>query len=428
MRMSGKLSLGAAILININIMLGSGIFINSVLLARQTEALSPLVYALVAILILPLIFAIAQLLQLHHDGGTFYHFGSLWHPYVGFLASWSYFIAKLASCALGIHICTTLLQQIIPMLQIIPTIPLDIAIILLFGLLNTLHLKLGGSIQMGFIVLKIVPIFFVFFTGLYLFNPVNFTQFNLWENIPATVPLVLFAFTGFEASCSLSRSIVDAEKNGPRATFISYGLVVTIVILYQTIMYGNLGQVLGTLPDFKWAFPALLDRMLPQQLYSQSMIAALLHIAIACSSLGAAYGIMFSNSWNLYTLAQHDHVTLKKFFLYTNKHAIPIFCILAEVILAIAYLLITQGQQVPLQQVSALGSSIAYILSVLSLLYVIYTTNQKKQFMPLLALMSCILLLSSFIASAIMNGVSLLLLVYLGLVVLGSGMYFWQKR
>lgn len=427
--MSNKLSLGAAILININIMLGSGIFINTVLLAKQTESFSPLVYALVALLILPLILAIVQLLKLHQDGGTFYHFGASMHPYAGFLSSWSYFIAKLAGCALGVHICISLLQEIIPILKAIPTIPFDIGVIALFALLNMLHMQMGGSIQMGFMGLKLVPIVFVFFTGLYLFNPANFlTPAIAWQGIPFSIPLVLYAFTGFEASCSLSKSIINSEKNGPKATLISYALVVAILMLYQTIFYGNLGSLLGILPDFKWAFPTLLAQLIPQNIYAQNMITSLLHIGIASSSLGAAYGIMFSNSWNLYTLAQHGHLNCNSLFLRLNKYAIPYMCIITEMLLAASYLILTQGSQVPLQQVSALGSCISYMVSSISLLYLTYKATQKIQALPVLSIMSCLILLSAFIVGIYSKGISWLLIVFILILAYGSYMFFNSKN
>ena len=58
---SHKLSLLSAILININIMLGSGIFINTVLLTKQAGSLGALVILLLRFLLLPLILAIGQL-------------------------------------------------------------------------------------------------------------------------------------------------------------------------------------------------------------------------------------------------------------------------------------------------------------------------------------------------------------------------------
>ena len=111
-----KLSLPTAILINVNIMMGGGIFINTVELAKRTGLLSGFMYPLIGLLILPLIIAISRLIELHPSGG-FYVFGQKEiNPFVGFVSTWSYFIAKLASASLMIHVSMSLLTQIFPAL------------------------------------------------------------------------------------------------------------------------------------------------------------------------------------------------------------------------------------------------------------------------------------------------------------------------
>ena len=56
-----KLSLPTAILININIMMGAGIFINTVELSKRAGLLGGFMYPLIGLLILPLIIAIASI-------------------------------------------------------------------------------------------------------------------------------------------------------------------------------------------------------------------------------------------------------------------------------------------------------------------------------------------------------------------------------
>src|SRR3990172_8891289 len=105
-----KLSLRSAILVSLNIMVGFGIFVNTVLLSKLSGFLGFASYALVAVLVAPLILAIAQLIRLHPAGG-FYTYGAqnigLW---AGFLSAWVYFIGKLASASLIIHVVMSLFQ------------------------------------------------------------------------------------------------------------------------------------------------------------------------------------------------------------------------------------------------------------------------------------------------------------------------------
>lgn len=190
---SPKLSLLSAIFININIMLGSGIFINTVILSQQTGPLGPLVYGLVGIIILPLILAFSDLMSYYPTGGTFYDFGCALHPVIGFLNTWSYFIGKLATPAIGIHIFVTLMQKISPMLAGFNALILDTIFVILFIILNMFNLKTGRNINYFFIALKLIPISFVIFAALFMLNPVNFDLTDLaWHNIPAIVPMIIF--------------------------------------------------------------------------------------------------------------------------------------------------------------------------------------------------------------------------------------------
>ncbi len=422
---SHKLSLLSAILINLNIMLGSGIFINTVVLTKQAGSLGALVYVLVAALLLPLIITIAKLLHYHHESGTFYDFGRSVSPFFGFLSSWSYFTAKLCTAALGIHVCLSFLQKIIPALQCIPILPFDGAVIILFALLNLLNLKIGQSIQYSFIGLKLIPILFIIFTGLFFLSGQNFTGETLrFSGIPFSIPLVLFAFSGFEASCSLSSRIKNSQRNGPLAIFISYGLVVTIVFLYQFLFYGSLGLPLGNLAGgYLDIFPAYLTQFSLSSALKLKL-QTIFHLAIASSTLGAAYGILYSNCWNLYTLAYHKHTFFRKTLISLNAHGMPFACVLAEGLLALTYIVITQGKQIPLQQVSALGGTIAYTLSSIALLIITYKNEKSISTIAVLSILSCCALISSFIWSIYTNGPTLMLLLFMGLLAFGSFMFY----
>src|SRR5437870_4968280 len=116
-----KISLPSAVLININIMLGAGIFINTANLAKRSAELGALMYLLVGLLMLPLILSIAQLLRLHPAGGFYVFAQKEINPFAGFLSGWCYFTAKLASCMLMIHVSMTLIQQIFPVMKMIHT-------------------------------------------------------------------------------------------------------------------------------------------------------------------------------------------------------------------------------------------------------------------------------------------------------------------
>ena len=424
-----KLSLPAAILVNINIMLGTGIFINTVELSKRAGFLGSFMYPLIGVLILPLIIIVAQLMKIHPSGG-FYTFGAQEiHPYAGFISAWSYFTGKLASAMLMIHVAMLLCQYIIPSLAAINIFVLDAVVLSLFIFLNTQNMRTGSRIQMGFLLVKLIPVLFVLLSGIYFMNPGSLPDMiRMWSGIPLSLPLVLYAAAGFEASCSLSSRISNAERNGPRAIFISFALVMTILFLFQFVFYRLLGTELAAQANYLGAFPALLSNLFGLSAHAVHTAAALFHLAIAASALGGSYGIIYSNMWNLYTLAQHGHTFFSSLLASLTRHHIPLLCVLIQGVIMGLYLLISRGAQVPLQQISALASSISYSLCVASL--VAAKTNRAiPTSWPVLLLgtASCTILIATCVRGLLFAG-PIPLIIFLGLLLLGTAMFFCTNR
>ncbi len=425
-----KLSLSAAIFININIIMGSGVFINTIELARRAGILGGFMYLAMGLLLLPLIASIATLVNLHPSGG-FYMFGSQEiSPLFGFISSWGYFIGKMASTALTIHVAMTLLQQVFPLLAFFNVLTLDLLVVALFIFLNTLNVHTGKRIQYLFISMKVIPLLFAILGGLYLVSTATIITGMppVWSGMAISLPLVLYASTGFESACLISSRIKDAKRNAPIAIYTSFIIVLIIAFLYQFLFSLAVGIPLGMYDSYLQAFPALLVRLFTNKWLMQKLL-GLIYIAVACSSLGAGYGLIFSNNWNLYTLATHNHLFFKNILTTFNRHHIPVACILVEGILILLYFAITKGSQLPLQQLGALGATIAYTISVLSLLAAKYNKPEIsiQWFIPLLGLGNCLVLIASCISSFFVSGL-FPLVIFLLLLLFGISMYFITKK
>ena len=376
----------------------------------------------------PLVVSIARLLRKYPEGGFYTYAKHEINTFAGFFSGWCYFVSKLASATLVIHISVLLMQRLCQPLAEIPALALDALILAGFVGLNTLNIKTGSAIQSMFMGLKLIPVLFAIFVGLFLFSGSSITSADLlWSGLPGTLPLVLYAMLGFEAACSISSKIQDAEKNGPRAILISYGLVTLILVLYQTIFYGAIGSALGSLVDFRSAFPALVQKLTLSE-SAQSMLIGILHAAIAASALGGSYGIIFSNNWNLYVLAQHGHVFKSSLFTRLNKHNIPLFCVIAEGVVCAIYLLVTRGSQIPLQQIGALGSTITYMLSACSLVALewSHTSHRAVLGIALLGVFNCFILIGMSIYNLVHNGAHSLIL-FTTFLLFGVVMYYLTK-
>lgn len=393
-----KLSLTTTILININIMIGVGVFINTTTLARLAGGFGAISYIVLGLLMLPLIVSISRLLTIHPKGGFYIYAKSEINQFAGFISAWSYFIGKLASAVLMIHVSMLFLKELIPALTAVNAFLLDLFVLFLFILLNMLHMKTGSLLQMIFTMFKLFPILFLIMTGIFLFNGnVIAASDVLWTSIPSTLPLVLYGVLGFEAACSLSSQIQNPEKNASRAVLISFGTVICMYFVYQLIFYGAVGESLAQVPDYRFMFPLFVQKLLGgTSAYTRFLVTGI-HLCIASSAMSAAYSILFSNMWNLYTLAQNNHVIGAKRFLQLNRYNTPWLCVLAEGVICVIHLLVTHADQIPLQITGALGSIIAYTLSVLSLL--LAKRNRPhiavNGLIPLTGLLSCLLLMSS---------------------------------
>lgn len=424
-----SISLPIAILININIMMGSGIFLNTVLLANNAGSVGFVSYLIVGLMLLPLVLTIAKLIEMH-PGGFYDYVSNELNPFGGFITTWGYFAAKLASATVMIHTSVDILRQLIPAFNFAHHYLLDLIILSIFLALNMLNIRTSSAIQAMFTTFKAIPIFFAILSGIYLFNGENFAvSHQLWSGIPFILPITIYAVMGFESACSISSKIYDAKKNAPRVILISYAINMIILMLYQSLFYGALGEQLASLASYRDMFPELLTSLMPDNAVIASKIGGILNIAIATSILGGSYGILFSNAWNLYTLAQNNHVIFPKLVTKFNMFNIPFICILVEGVICISYLLLSQGTQVVLQQLGALGVVFTYTMSALAL-----TVAKRNRpaitiplWIPILGLINCLILIGITIRSLLKTG-PVSLYGFITLFILGTCMYLWTCR
>lgn len=420
-----KLSLATVIFININIMIGTGLFINTTQLAKTLGPLGGLSYLLVGIIMLPLIVSIARLLTIYPSGG-FYTFGAQGlNPCAGFISTWSYFFGKLGSATIGIHTFVLIVQQLIPILNTIHTFVCDTFLLILFVMLNLLNIRTGSTIQRYLMIIKLTPIVFVLLSGIFLFNghTITATSVELYA-LPSTIPLVLFSLLGFEAACSLSRNLENPHINGSRAVLISFVSVLLIAIVYQFLFYGALGNLFLGFQDYRDAFPALMNRVF-DNIRVQDCASTLAQLAIGSSALSGAYGILFTNQWNLHILAEKKHLFASSFFGAFNNQKIPFVCVIAEGIICFFYLFLTNGKLFILQQLAALACVFTYSISLFAL---IITLKRRKAsyIMPLLGLISCSFLLCIVAYHLWLTGPTTLC-TYGAILLAGMGIFFMHS-
>lgn len=419
-----KISLQSAILMNLNIMAGAGIFINIVDLTHELNLMGGLLYLAVGIFMFPLIFTFAQLVKTYPSGG-FYAFAAPISPLLGFISSWSYFFGKLASASMLLHVASIFLQQLFPyFLGNIHTVIIDLCIISLFMYLNSLNLRTGIMIQRCFFAAKSIPMLLLIGLGIYNFdiNLLTTTNSIPLSNFIVMLPIVLYCFSGFEAACSISSNIENAEKNAPKAIFYSFFSIISIYVILQTVVSMMLMPQIHALSGYPQAFPYLMS-LIPTNPWIQAKLTTAISFLIGFSAMGAAYGLLFSNAWNLYTLALHGHTFAVEKLGSLNKHGIPVYAVLVEGLICCGFLIITHGQKIPLQQTATLGCTLTYTISSIAFLLM----KNRSKTTGILSLLTCCGFITSCIISAIRYNFTSLYL-FGCMFILGLMIYFLFSR
>jgi len=357
MKENNKISLLAAILINLNTMLGAGIFINPSPLTQIAGSLGFLSYLISFIVLFPIVLSLAELAKIHPTSGGLYVYSKKYiNPFVGFISGWGYFLGKTVSPALLTHLFVSFLQNRITILQGTPILLLDFFVIFFLMILNIIGVQIGGKVQFLFVAFKIIPILIVIFSGILFFN-FNFFTLSLptFEGILSTIPIGIFALMSFEMICSIGHLLDNPDKNIKRAILGSFIIAITTTTIFQLMIYSVSGDTLITSTEPLQAFAKTI-------FYNFPTLAKLLSLIVFGSIIGGAYCSFSTNCWNFYTLAKNKHFPFSEKLTKVNKKGFPWVSLLIQGGIACLFLLISK-QQIPLQNMAVFGVVSAYMFS-----------------------------------------------------------------
>lgn len=423
-----KIPLWIAIFININIVIGGGFFLSAHELFTTSGRLAPLLWIFCALLLLPLVLVLAQLSRLYPSAGGLYIYskntlGDFW----GFLSGWGYFIGTLAGNALVLHAFSGMTKELgftLPFTHLLSPLAsqliFDLIFLILFTVINLFNITILEKLNVGFTILKTIPIGLVLISMFFLFDTKNFYAAPIKvSGILPSMPIVLFAYLGIEACCAISHNISKGEKNSARAMLISLGIIMAI---YTSVQFGLLG-ILGvkSANPFFEIVPRLTTN--PLLIHWGNLV---VKIAILSSYLGGFYGMFYANSWNLYAIAKEKKITFSNQLAKLNKYNTPWISIITQGFLIAILLAVAITSPSTLMTMSVFGVVIAYVLSALTY-FMINKKNPKGILMGILAAIGCGTLLILSLNNLIQDGLQYAIPF---IVILGSGivLYEVQKR
>lgn len=398
--MNQKISLPIAILININIVIGSAFFINAPEITKKVGIYSPLVWFFVGIILLPLMFVFAFLSKEYPFAGGMYTYSSrALNKFWGFFSGWSYFIGTAAGNALVIHAFAKLITEHFYIIKALncPPFFIDLFFILIFAFFNLFNLELLGKLQVFFTAIKIIPFVLIFISALFTFDTSSFndlSSFSLSE-LTSSIPLVFFAFIGLEACCAIGHAIENSKKNTSKAIFISFAFIMLIYCLAQFLLTFTLS------PDSLSLFDIV--NKLPFSSFILDKLKSLLFIALLFSYLGGFYSMFYANNWTLFAMAKEKAIPFAFTMEKMNKFGTPKYALYFQTLLIISFLLITSNIEY-LTSMSDFGVAITYLLSVLSFFIVRKNASAFYKMMGIFSFISCGFLLFICLQSLLATG------------------------
>jgi amino acid transporter len=287
-----KISLMSAILMNMNIMIGGGVFAGPALMALSAGNASFIAWIVAALIFVPMVLSTSQLIGMFPHGGGFYQYAaSGLGNSVGFLSAWSYVIGyTFAASVQVVFLRNTLISSFGENALTSNVLLFNACAVALMLFINLQSVRLISALLSSCTIVKLIPIIALIAIFPFQYNA-NFaiSSAELSNLIPAVFPWALFGFLGFEACCSISHMIKDSEKNGPRALLIGFFGVAAIYSLFH---FGLL-QVMGLQNLITYggsAFARFVLAPTPVISILDMLIVAAMTLTFSASLLGMMFG------------------------------------------------------------------------------------------------------------------------------------------
>jgi APA family basic amino acid/polyamine antiporter len=328
-----KLGLFDATMLVMGGIIGSGIFINSYVVARQVHTPLLILGAWFAGGLIALAggFIWAELSAQRPDvGGQYAYIREAYHPAAAFLYGWSLLLViqtgGMAAVAVTFaHYFGQLTGARIPQAIVAA------GALALLTAVNCLGVRSGGAVQSALMVLKILAIASLVACGLLLIGPAPAPPVQPLQAgdkpismATAMIP-VLFAYGGWQTSCFVAGEVKEPRKNMPRALLIGVAGVITIYLAVNYVYLRALGPV--ELARVETPASAVMEMALG------SKGAILIAVGIAISTLGFLSQSILTAPRVYYAMAT-DGLFFKSVAWLEPRTHVPVVAIILQGILA----------------------------------------------------------------------------------------------
>ncbi len=415
-RAIGRLGFGA---ININSVIGAGIFGLPAVAVAMTGAFSPWIFVVAGLLVFTIVLSFARAASMFRQtGGAIVYASHAFGPFVGFQTGWMSYLSRVAAMGANTNLLVTYASWFWAPLDVDPY--RSIALTVLIGgltFLNIVGVKNSVGIVYFFTILKLLPLSLLILFGfghidLQMLSSAELPEFGVFGE---SVLLILYAYVGFEGTVVTAGEGRSPRRDLPRALINTILIIAVIYVLVQIIS-------MSVLPTLATSKTALAD------------VAAVLFgpIGAAVLTMGAVFSIAGNLSSSLlsaprmtFALARDGSMPAWLAKVHPRTRT-PHLSILTYGILCLAMAL--SGSFIWLAIISTLVRLLVYMVCIASLpILEKIDVPEDQQFklpggllIPVIAMMLCLWLITFASLDA--------WLTTLGFMAAGSLLYVWSRK
>ncbi|UQS83074.1 APC family permease [Bombilactobacillus thymidiniphilus] len=381
-----QLGFGSIILLGLNAIIGSGIFLLPNQVARLMGTASLLVIGFDAVLVISIALCFAQAATyFHQDGGPYLYAKSAFGGFVGFEVGFITWVICIIAQATMTAAFETELVTIFPAMHPFKAL-IASAIIIILAMINLTGVQ-ASKITINVVTIsKLLPLILFIAIGIFFIRGQNFVPFfphghyQKGSFAPAAITM-FYAFTGFEGMVLAAGDMKDATHNLPKAITLVISCVALIYALIQITTTGILGQQLA-------------HNNVPIQAAFQKITGPVGNDIVAAGTLLSTGGLMVTSSFITPRagVALGEGGSLPRWFAKRNQANAPWVTIIIS--LSLTLILVWSGSFKFLVQISAISRFAQYLPTCLAVLVFAHTKKlSPKQFhlkggpiIPLLAI------------------------------------------
>jgi amino acid transporter len=375
----------------VNLIIGTGVFLNATRLFDLLGKYSFMAYVMTGILVFPILLVTYNLSRRHQGKNMV----EIFHFYFGCESNFFvslYSIAKLATAGVAIVFSANILHVFFDSFGCF--IYTEMFFIFILGIcffLSYFDYSISPYVQFLIIFFKMIPIvltigllfYFLikkfFFANNFLFVSSSdlFFSFDTFSSLCEGIAMTIFSFAGFEALFSMGHYRLRSKNGLNFSVLLVFGFLVAwiLYVLYQFGM-GYLVSNSSSVGVFGFLRNCFKDNE------GFNYLLRFMNLCVFASSFGVAHGITYTASNNL-------SFSLKEFKF--SKRSLQIFVFL----LLFFYGVVFFNKIFLLQQLSSLGTILTYFI------FVYCYSRENINFLAFLGFLSCIILLSMHLYTAI---------------------------